>query len=569
MKKAPDKCVFKRENGTYYFRRAVPKELVGRIGKREWKVSLKTTEYGRAHAEGVAIFERTERQIAQLRGTARSADPVEAGLPASDEQVEAIAAAVFSRSATMTIGRFEGHVVAGRVQGNAAAETLQKLEAEWASLQASTPLGAIHTEFLALLPKIEQRANRDIDPMSALGVKLRRAHWQMMKSSLRNRIAQLKGDADELAALNSSRRPRPDLKLLVELFRKHRTADWAPSTHQKFDAVSAVLLDILGPSLKLSAIDREVGRDLHKVLHDLPPNYKKRRQLAGLSAREAAAVGREKGLPKLGRKTLEDYLNHISSVFEFAVHEDLIKGNPVKGLKATATKTDADRVPFTQSDLVKLFSAPIFTGCVDDEKSWREPARTQVRRGRYWVPLVALHTGMRLNEVCCLRKGDIKFEGSVRYIEVSDSGGRRLKTENARRVIPMHPQLLKLGFWDWVQSTPGGDDADLFPELQMDAKGSRTNVFSKWFGRLRKSVGITDAGKTFHSFRHLFTDLLREASVSMENSERIMGWTNNHVQRGYGRGPSLNSLSADMNKIDLSMASIEHLIPLQKRQLSE
>ena len=51
MKKAAAEYVFQRGNGTYYFRRAVPSDLMAAIGKREWKVSLRTKDAGTAFIE--------------------------------------------------------------------------------------------------------------------------------------------------------------------------------------------------------------------------------------------------------------------------------------------------------------------------------------------------------------------------------------------------------------------------------------------------------------------------------------------------------------------------------------
>nr|WP_321361511.1 DUF6538 domain-containing protein [uncultured Hyphomonas sp.] len=185
MKKARSTCVFKRNNGVYYFRRAVPFDLVDLVGKREWKSSLQTTDLTRALIDAAPLLERTERQIAQLRGSAAPNDPIDTELPASDEQVVEIATALFSRRATMSIGRLDGRIGAGRVRGKAAQETLSALEAELAELEAGSPLIGEHRVFAALLPEIEVRARRAIDPDGRLGIDLRKIQWQIWKDVLR------------------------------------------------------------------------------------------------------------------------------------------------------------------------------------------------------------------------------------------------------------------------------------------------------------------------------------------------------------------------------------------------
>ncbi len=167
---------------------------------------------------------------------------------------------------------------------------------------------------------------------------------------------------------------------------------------------------------------------------------------------------------------------------------------------------------------------------------------------------------MRLNEICFLRTADIRKAETTWYIDVSASDGRRLKSANAQRKIPTHPQLLQLGFLDWVNSRrEAGADADLFPELPVNAQGYRSDGFSKWFGRLRKSVGIGSRETTFHSFRHYFEDRLREATVSLEHQERIMGWGSGHIQRTYGTGPSVELLDQDIRNVRFPELRIDHL----------
>jgi integrase len=80
-------------------------------------------------------------------------------------------------------------------------------------------------------------------------------------------------------------------------------------------------------------------------------------------------------------------------------------------------------------------------------------------------------------------------------------------------------------------SATSGDER-LFPELRQDNKGVLTGNFSKWFGRyLRESVGIKDRRKTFHSFRHTFKDVCREAEVSQEVHDALTGVSGARLRR--------------------------------------
>ncbi len=76
--------------------------------------------------------------------------------------------------------------------------------------------------------------------------------------------------------------------------------------------------------------------------------------------------------------------------------------------------------------------------------------------------------------------------------------------------------------------------------------------WSKWFGRyLRKEAGITDRRKVFHSFRHTFKRMARDAGVPEEFHDAITGHAGSgSVGQSYGRGVSLKPLLEAMQRID-------------------
>ena len=304
----------------------------------------------------------------------------------------------------MSTGRTDGRISSGMIEGQEAQSMLDSLSADLAELQRGTPYALDTRELLASMPALKEIVGCDIHFITDLIRQLKELAWEMRHQRLLIQIAHIKGDNQFLEKAKADKRRKKTLNELIDLFRKHRTRDWSPKIVTKFEAVSNVLVDILGGNTRLAAIDRNVVRELGDVLHELPPNYSKRKALAGLAARSAVKHARLLDLPRLGRKTVKDYYNHISALFEFAVREDLIDRNPMKGLSVYAEKSQSKHRPFSASELQYLFSAPIFVGCVDDEQGWRMPGKSKLKRGGYWVPLIALHTGMRLKEVCALRK---------------------------------------------------------------------------------------------------------------------------------------------------------------------
>jgi hypothetical protein len=65
-----------------------------------------------------------------------------------------------------------------------------------------------------------------------------------------------------------------------------------------------------------------------------------------------------------------------------------------------------------------------------------------------------------------------------------------LKTEAARRVVPVQPELQKLGFFTYVGATQGGAGPRLFPHWKRGEDGCYPSVFSKCGYRVRLAGGM-------------------------------------------------------------------------------
>ena len=147
---------------------------------------------------------------------------------------------------------------------------------------------------------------------------------------------------------------------------------------------------------------------------------------------------------------------------------------------------------------------------------------------RYWFPLIAVFTGMRLEEIAQLQKEDIKTIDEIDIFDINRNSGKKLKTAAAVRAIPIHPTLLKMGFIDYVRSV---ESKALWPELKKNANGYG-NPISKAFIRHLEEVGVrkdSDRSKVFHSLRDTFNnacEMIRE--ITPEVRKTLMG----HEQNG-------------------------------------
>ncbi|WCP11788.1 Tyrosine recombinase XerD [Sphingobium sp. AntQ-1] len=239
-------------------------------------------------------------------------------------------------------------------------------------------------------------------------------------------------------------------------------------------------------------------------------------------------------------------LGNLRTLLQWAVENDYAESNPAMGivLKAPANK----RMTYGLADLQSLFSSPVFT----------DGARPKQGRGEaaYWLPVLALFTGARMEELGQLRVGDIKEVSypdadnemrscwGLHFVADTDDNGQvtRLKNAESERFVPLHPELERLGFLKYVEGL-SDKKGRVFPELRAGAYGRQTAKWGEWYGRYVDSdTGITDKRITFHSFRHTFKDYCRLASIEEPLANRLMGHKTQGVAASYGLGYGLHNL---------------------------
>ncbi|TAK93741.1 MAG: site-specific integrase [Aquabacterium sp.] len=224
---------------------------------------------------------------------------------------------------------------------------------------------------------------------------------------------------------------------------------------------------------------------------------------------------------KLSQKTARDYFVWVQALLRFAQNDlGIIDRNPWARLSIEKPKTTPRR-PWTLDELRLLFGHPLFT-------EYRLPKDPKAgKAAAYWIPLLGMFTGARVSELAQLTQGDVFIEGGEPYLNITDEAEhQQLKTGNSRRTLPVHPELIRLGFMRYWQGLGGASQSPLWPYLPL-RKGKPGGYFSQWFGDLRKEVGL---GKypDFHCFRHTVRTQLAEARYPEAVKDRVTG----HSVRG-------------------------------------
>ncbi|AJY41781.1 site-specific integrase [Burkholderia humptydooensis] len=236
-------------------------------------------------------------------------------------------------------------------------------------------------------------------------------------------------------------------------------------------------------------------------------------------------VNTNKQLELLG--TLLNYAKDNLLVSENAAHRVRVQ---VKG-----TVRGKTRISFDVPALTAIFSSPVYTRNLRPVGGAGEAA--------YWLPLLGLFTGARLEELAQLRPDDIYTESyhtsnssvkSSAVLRITDAGdGQTVKNAGSVRRIPIHPELLERGFVEYVHAQRG--KPRIFSALVANKHGEESAQWSKWFGKyLRGVCKITDSRMVYHSFRHGFKDMCRDSGVPKEVADALQGHNDGDASGGYG-----------------------------------
>jgi integrase len=310
--------------------------------------------------------------------------------------------------------------------------------------------------------------------------------------------------------------PIPTLQRIIDQYTKDRSSAWTAKTQLEYESYHRLLLEVIGNKI-VSDIDRDAVRDLRDTLTKLPAHMHKRHP--NLSIPQVLALP---DITPMSITTVNKLLRLLGSLMRHAIKEGYRHDNPVEGLKVQQNRrVDEERKAYSKDDMKKITTAL--------------PSPTD-RPERYWVPLVAMFSGMRLGEICGLHLTDIKQIDDVWCFDVNEEGDRRLKTASSTRLVPIHPTLISKGFLTLVDTLRMKGEEKLWPNLERRDVDGYCHTLGNWYGRFNRKYITEDRLKTFHSFRHSFADILKQQGVEESMIAELMGHTNSSITTGrYGK----------------------------------
>lgn len=358
---------------------------------------------------------------------------------------------------------------------------------------------------------------------------------------------------------------------LQQLVRRYSEAperrQLAPKTKMANVVAGRVLGEVLGNDTNILDVNREACRAVQGLIMRLPPNSTKK--FPNRSLKWVADHADAKKLKRMSPKTVNSYMMKVSALFKWAVQEQLLPSNPAAGLLLPDTgPQNEDRNPFTVEQLNAIFRLPVFTGC-KSERSFTVEGPNVYRNATFWAPLISTFTGLRANEIGALNVTNVLQKDGIWTFEVTttDTEDKRVKNAQSVRLIPVHRELVEVGFLEYHRETIRSGHTKLFPDLRLDASGYYSRRISDHFSRMLVRGALKKPRQSFHSFRHNFRDIIRHGLIddrlSGEVAKALGGWKSNEdngvADSVYGDGFTVDALAKKMALIGYDGLDLTHL----------
>jgi integrase len=235
---------------------------------------------------------------------------------------------------------------------------------------------------------------------------------------------------------------------------------------------------------------------------------------------EIASIGKGIASQKRILSFSRNYWKYLQSGDVVPADLDPFNGvlNISKGKKSDG-KHGGSNLPYAPAEVVKLWDT---AGKRKMGKAKNAPFDTQLAD----LILLGAYTGARIEELCSLKVSDVT-EQSFRITDA--------KTEAGIREVPIHSCLIALV----KKLTEDSTDDYLLSGLTFNKYGDRSNAIGKRYGRLKTSLGHSDA-YTFHSLRSTVITQFENAGVSENLAADIVGHEKPRITYGlYSGGASL------------------------------
>jgi integrase len=200
--------------------------------------------------------------------------------------------------------------------------------------------------------------------------------------------------------------------------REQLIENWGVRTAAQNEASFKQLVEVIG-DIPITAVTKSVVRGYKQILLSYPANrYKGKRKEKTLEQLV------EEGCISISLETVRNIMGRVSSFFNWLVTQGYREDNPFSGVAPRRVHSArSERCSFNDDDLKLLFGTAIYKD------------KNYAHDWQYWLPLLGLYTGARLEELCQLKAQDFKVTDGCHYIDTSVTFSPKSKALNTRNDI--------------------------------------------------------------------------------------------------------------------------------------
>ncbi len=418
---------------------------------------------------------------------------------------------------------------------------------------------SLEPEADALLQEEQLTAPKNSTAYLKLLRELRIRQIQCIESEIRYRQMETNWKPEKVTAATPSLKGRttPSVKVsaVVEEYieERLRMAGWGVKSKLNNPPVLRDFVELIGDPY-IEEINRELIQKYKRDVARLPKRLKQTKCYKDKSLKDILKMDIPES-ERLATKTVSNRYRITRTFLSWTYMNGYdIEERCVDILKNTGKKsnTQSDGTPFTVDELHKLFHSIEYTN-----DKFNKP-------NKFWVPVIALFTGARIEEICQLHLDDLIEEDGIWCFDFNQQRNKSIKTSAGIRKVPIHPFLLnELNILGYVEQLQQKGATRLFPELSNNKKTKKySDSVSKWFTRYRREQGVEPTSpkerKVFHSFRNTFISRCYELNLPEDKIQDVVGHAHGNVTAGvYRARPSVqilyrNIISKVSYKIDLS-----------------
>ncbi|MCJ2876539.1 site-specific integrase [Rhizobium pusense] len=302
-----------------------------------------------------------------------------------------------------------------------------------------------------------------------------------------------------------------------------------------------LFVEYVGSTCPVHRIDKKAVREWKALLLKYPVKASETKAFEGMKLAQIVKHNETIKKPTISTTTVNRYLSGFSAFCTWLTNHGYLNANPAADMFLKKSKEKTTK-PFKVDDMNSLFKSPFFTGCQSDEapRFWSKPGNVLIRDHRYWVPLIMLYSGARPAEIAQLGVDDVREDRGhwIMHITTEGEGDKSVKTDGSMRVVPVHPELVKLGLLDYHADMKERREKRLFPLAERNERGQMIADFSRDFPRYLTKIGLKEGrGLSLYSFRHGAADALRRAGFLDEQFGFLLGHTSGTMTQRYGTLP--------------------------------